>query len=295
MPSTAEVCACVLRYLDWREHGRFERSNMLQPVDPRCAQLARACAEAGIEGGFPEWGDTLGNVVWMVREHWPDYPERAVEEALGELEKAGLVRRDTGKIMGGLREAKTWRANIDEKLRELLYRVRAAAPGFIELAAPEMAKLEAHLITRDPPNASLPSLKENARFLGELEAERRWREHLRSVLEHNRKLRSADVPATQALAEQTPVEEKVPDRARKAGEQYRQAAEALGVLAPTDREVYDAVAGADAREGEASDLPSFATWQRNLREYRRLRGQQKNRPRAGRERDARGLVRAGEI
>ena len=81
----------------------------------------------------------------------------------------------------------------------------------------------------------------------------------------------------------------------KAGEQYRQAAEALDTTNPTDREVFDQLTSAMRVSGEEVDLPNFATWQRNLREYRRLTGQQKNKPRAGREESAGGLVRSDQI
>jgi hypothetical protein len=94
---------------------------------------------------------------------------------------------------------------------------------------------------------------------------------------------------------ETAPEVSIPNRARKAGEQYRQAAEALGVSDPTDRQAYDQMATAMETSGEREDLASFDTWQRNLREYRRLTGQQKNRPRAGREGSARSLVRADQI
>lgn len=93
----------------------------------------------------------------------------------------------------------------------------------------------------------------------------------------------------------TQTEVSMPDRARKAGEQYRQAAEALGVSDPTDRQVYDQLAAAMETSGEKEDLASFETWQRNLREYRRLTGQQKNTPRAGRAGSTGKLVRADQI
>jgi len=51
---------------------------------------------------------------------------------------------------------------------------------------------------------------------------------------------------------------------------------------PADREAYGQLAAAMESSGEKMDLPRFDTWQRNLREYRRLTGQQKNKPRAGR-------------
>ncbi len=94
---------------------------------------------------------------------------------------------------------------------------------------------------------------------------------------------------------ETPTEVDVPNRARKAGEQYRQAAEALGVSDPTDWEAYNQLGAAMGLSGEEADLPRLDTWQRNLREYRRLTGQQKNKPRAGREGSAGSLVRADLI
>ncbi|MEK6676510.1 MAG: hypothetical protein AABZ47_12770 [Planctomycetota bacterium] len=65
----------------------------------------------------------------------------------------------------------------------------------------------------------------------------------------------------------------IPPRALKAGEQYKQAIEALGVTAATDRELYGQLAKAHKTAGES--FPTFPTWQRNLREYRRLTNQQK--------------------
>ncbi|MFH1110130.1 MAG: hypothetical protein V1790_13180 [Planctomycetota bacterium] len=87
----------------------------------------------------------------------------------------------------------------------------------------------------------------------------------------------------------------IPNRAQKAGEQYRQAADALGVPDPPDQQVFDQLTTAMEISGEKADLPTFATWQRNLREYRRLTGQQKNKPRAGRGTSAGGLVRPDQI
>lgn len=77
-------------------------------------------------------------------------------------------------------------------------------------------------------------------------------------------------------------EPSIPPRAQTTHEQYKQAAKVLGTTAPTDREAYDVLAKAHQTAGEAAELPTFATWQRNLREYRRLTGTQKNRRRAGR-------------
>jgi len=74
----------------------------------------------------------------------------------------------------------------------------------------------------------------------------------------------------------------LPARARKAGEQYAQVLEALNVSNVTDRDAYDQLAVAMTQSDERPELPQFDTWQRNLREYRRLTGTQKNKPRAGR-------------
>ncbi len=60
----------------------------------------------------------------------------------------------------------------------------------------------------------------------------------------------------------------IPARAQKAYQQYRQAVEALGATDTADREAYSAFVKAHEQADEASDLPSFATWQRNAREYR---------------------------
>lgn len=87
----------------------------------------------------------------------------------------------------------------------------------------------------------------------------------------------------------------LPTRALKAGGQYRLAAEALDVSEPTDREVYDQIAAASKISGEIADLPTFETWQRNLRVYRQCTGQQKNKPRAGRKGGEKTLVPSDRI
>ena len=56
----------------------------------------------------------------------------------------------------------------------------------------------------------------------------------------------------------------------------------MGVDRPTDMQAYEKLAAAMELSGEKADLPKFDTWQRNLREYRRLTCQQKNTPRGGR-------------
>lgn len=84
----------------------------------------------------------------------------------------------------------------------------------------------------------------------------------------------------------------IPNRARKVGEQYRQAVEVLRPdnPNPTDREVHDAIAKALKQSGEAHELPEFATWQRYLRDWRKATGQQKKKPRAGRAQVSGSLV-----
>jgi len=96
-------------------------------------------------------------------------------------------------------------------------------------------------------------------------------------------------------ATKTPTEVIIPNRARKAGEQYLQTVEALGLSNPTDRQAYDQFAAAMEQSGESADLPRFGSWQRNLRTYRRLTGQQKNQPRAGRRGSTASTVRADQI
>ncbi len=93
---------------------------------------------------------------------------------------------------------------------------------------------------------------------------------------------SAPHSATPKHSAESVPERSIPDRARRAWEQYRQAVETLGGE-PSDRQVYDQLAAAFQSSGESAELPAFDTWQRNLREYRRLTAQQKNKPRAARE------------
>jgi hypothetical protein len=81
----------------------------------------------------------------------------------------------------------------------------------------------------------------------------------------------------------------------KAGEQYRQTLDALGVASVSDREAYDQLGAVMERSGESAELPALDTWQRNLREYRRLTGAQKNTPRRGRTQGSGSLVRPDDI
>lgn len=74
----------------------------------------------------------------------------------------------------------------------------------------------------------------------------------------------------------------IPNRIRKAAEQYRQAAEAMDEPKPTDKDAYEKLSKAHQREGAADELPDFATWSRYLRDYRRRTDGQKNKPRRGR-------------
>lgn len=111
-------------------------------------------------------------------------------------------------------------------------------------------------------------------------------------------VRDSDVTTAAAerpVPQKAPSDVHIPDYARKAGEQYKQAAKALGQSAPLDREAYDRIATAMEQSGEKVELQSFDTWQRSLREYRRLTGQQKNTPRAGRGQNSRSLVPADRI
>ena len=108
----------------------------------------------------------------------------------------------------------------------------------------------------------------------------------------------AKLPESDAVSTSGELEsagEPVPLRARKAYRQYQRAAKALGTTDPTDREAYDALAGAHAAAGEANDLPSFATWQRYVREHRRLTGTQKNTRRTGRAETTQRFARVEDI
>lgn len=92
-----------------------------------------------------------------------------------------------------------------------------------------------------------------------------------------------------------PTRDAIPPRAQKAGEQYRQAVEALGVANPRDRDAYEKLEAAMKMSEEKADLPNFDTWTRNLRTYRQLTNQQKNHPRAGRKRNSGSVGRADQI
>ena len=103
---------------------------------------------------------------------------------------------------------------------------------------------------------------------------------------------SSEVSADSPRAEEQP---EIPTRAHKAASQYSLGLAATNESNPTDRQVYDALASKLSVSGEHRELPTFATWQRNLREHRRLTNQQKNKPRAGRSRASGSIVSADQI
>ena len=127
---------------------------------------------------------------------WPDVHTNAVEAAFQRLEDAGVVRRDKATILG-TPECTIWRVNLDSELRALLYRIRAAAPDQSTLTDQEVATLDAYLSIR----ARLSGLA----YGDELDGETRWRGHLWSVLEYNRKLRDARSGQTEALGAESTV------------------------------------------------------------------------------------------
>ncbi|MEE9293834.1 MAG: hypothetical protein V3W34_02565 [Phycisphaerae bacterium] len=98
-----------------------------------------------------------------------------------------------------------------------------------------------------------------------------------------------------------PIEPKIPPRATKAHNQYQHAVEALKDhnACPTDREAYELLEGANKTALELGEeenpLPEFGTWQRNLREYRRLTQTQKNAPRSGRAEGKRSFPKTEDI
>lgn len=97
-----------------------------------------------------------------------------------------------------------------------------------------------------------------------------------------------------STGEASPLQGPVPKRAHTAGEQYRWTVEAMGGGQFTDREVYDQLEKVLTNAGEQAALPTFETWQRNLREYRKHTGTQKNQPRGGRAAAARSVVSSGD-
>lgn len=158
--------------------------------------------------------------------------------------------------------SRTWRYYIPT--RDDLEAVHLSFPDIEEPADVPWLMVEAALIVAGYERGELVKLKAPA-LLGLL-----------------RKAHQPDA-GTRTPVEVSTAEVKIPNRARKAGEQYRRALEIVGDSA-TDRAVYDNVAPALRNSGETADLPSFETWQRNLREYRRLTGRQKNTPRTQRPR-----------
>jgi len=77
-------------------------------------------------------------------------------------------------------------------------------------------------------------------------------------------------------------EDALPERVITAREQYLQACEAAGQDEMKDRAAYDLLQMVYEREGGPSPLPSFGTWQRYLRDWRKAAGRQKNRRRDAR-------------
>jgi hypothetical protein len=87
----------------------------------------------------------------------------------------------------------------------------------------------------------------------------------------------------------------IPLRVSRAWAQYRVAGDALGVPEPVDREAYEQIADAYGTARKRDELPDFGTWRRYLSEYRRLAGQSKHRPRAGRADGARSVAKRSEL
>jgi|GEM_PF-6889293 len=101
--------------------------------------------------------------------------------------------------------------------------------------------------------------------------------------------------AGQGASGSDPSDAKIPPRAVKAGQQYKQAVDVHDGAKLEDREAYEAITRAYRQANEENELPKFDTWQRNLREWRRLTGTQKKSRRAGRAAQARSLVKAEDI
>jgi hypothetical protein len=87
----------------------------------------------------------------------------------------------------------------------------------------------------------------------------------------------------------------IPKRVQTAYKQYSQAVEASNLTDPTDRKVYDLVASSHESSGELEEVPTFDTWSRNLREYRKLTNTQKHQPRAGRAQPRSSTARADQL
>ena len=87
---------------------------------------------------------------------------------------------------------------------------------------------------------------------------------------------------------------KLPPRVIEARDQYLAACEALGTDSPTDREAYDLIEMTAYDAGEPSPLPTFGTWTSYLRQWRGATGQQKNKPRGGREAASGSVVKQGQ-
>jgi hypothetical protein len=198
-PTTAELDAFILQYLDWRERDWFERAGLA--TNPKVAAIERAFGESESGGGIPERGAGFASVLACVKHYWPDVHRNAVDAALRRLEAAGLVRPDQGKAVGTT--ITIWRTNVDGETRALLYRLHAAAPNSLRLSDDELDELDRYLSTRDRPGVTLPVVQgkrapADTIYQDELDGEQRQLAHLRSVLEHNRKLRSNGAPGQEA-------------------------------------------------------------------------------------------------
>jgi hypothetical protein len=101
-------------------------------------------------------------------------------------------------------------------------------------------------------------------------------------------------PAEEASEADAP---KIPDRALKAWQQYEEGLRLLDghVEKPTDQQVYRTLESKYRLTDEVGNLLPFERWTRYLRTYRSLTGQQKNKPRAGREQPVGSCVRYDQV
>ncbi len=186
MLSTSELDCCILRFLDWRERDHFERADL--ETDAQRTRIERSFGESS-GTAIPPKGAKLTRVLTHVRELWPETHQKAVDAALARLESAGLVRREKTAVIGG--QVTVWRVNIDDELAALLYRIEATAPEAVELSDADFAKLDAYLSVRDQAAVTLSRLQNESARRDRRDAEESRREHLRVVLERNRKMRDS--------------------------------------------------------------------------------------------------------
>ena len=115
------------------------------------------------------------------------------------------------------------------------------------------------------------------------EIHRHYAEMAHSVYDVVRRAKSASTTSVAPPSKPDPSGD-MPRRAKLAYHSYQVAEKMMEPSRKTDREAYDWFKAYldNGEEFDGYNLPAFNTWARQLREARKILGQQKNKPRAGR-------------